>query len=227
MADKTETIAEAFTGAWTEIANPELDGINPHFKNRYATLKATLAAVRSACRPHGIAYVQTLSERDGSYRIESKVINARGDEIRLSAFPIENTPNPQAFGSEMTYKKRQQAQADWGIVGDEDEDGEAAAAAHKEKAGANTRKSETAPTKAPGGAKRQTANRYEKLKLLKAQALEVGITEEGMNGAIANVLQGKPMKEATDIEIKACETCLATLIADKQELLGKESNGNQ
>lgn len=227
MTENAETIADAFARAWTEIANPELDGINPHYKNRYATLKATLATVRAACRPHGIAYIQTLAERDGRYRIESRVINASGDEIRLSAFPIENTPNPQAFGSEMTYKKRQQAQADWGIVGDEDEDGEAAAAAQASKTDGSAKKSETPAPKANGRVKRQATTKYDKLKQLKAQALEIGIAEEGMNGAIANVLQGKPLKDATEIEIKACEACLATLIDDKNELLREANHGNQ
>lgn len=225
MAEKT--IEACFVEAWSAAQNPDMDGMNPHFKNRYATLKATLAAVRSACVPHGIAYIQALRESEGGYRLESCVIRADGARMILSQYPVEASANPQAFGSELTYKKRQQAQADWGIVGDEDEDGEAAAAAQSRRAGGNARKAETAATTASGGAKRQTANKYGKLKQLKAQALEIGISEDGMNGAIANVLQGKPMKDATDVEIKACETCLATLIADKQELLGKENNVNQ
>lgn len=219
MASKS--IQTKFVEAWSAIENPELDGINPHFKNRYATLKATLEKVRAACEPLGMAYVQTLQRgyNDESFTLCSVVIDSEGGRMELSQYPVENVPNAQAFGSEMTYKKRQQAQADWGIVGDEDEDGEAAAAAQTKRTGGNTSKGKTAPPKANGA----KPGRYAKLSELKAQAMECGITEEGMRGALNNILDGKELKDATDTEIKACEAAIAGLIRDKRELLGQEA----
>lgn len=210
---------QRFAEAWASIENPELDGVNPHFKNKYATLKATLGAVRAACGPAGIMYLQTLKADGDRFILSSAVMDAAGDIMALSEFPVENVPNSQAFGSEMTYKKRQQAQADWGIVGDDDDDGEAISASQQSRKGKETQKAKTPQPRSNGGASRQSANRYAKLKELKAEALEIGITEEGMNGAIANILKGKPMKDATDTEIKACEGCIAGLIRDKHELL--------
>ena len=221
MAD-TKTIEARFVEAWGNVKNPELDCVNPHFNSRFASLKATLGVIREACAPQGLAYIQLLGESDGSYRLSSYVEDADGGLMELSEFPVETPPNPQAFGSEMTYKKRQQAQADWGIVGDDDEDGNAAAAAQGAYAGQNTQKQQTAPPRASGAAKQQSKpGRYGKLNQLKAEALELGITDEGMKGAIANILQGKPFKDATDTEIKACEACLAGLINDKRELLAQ------
>ena len=124
-----EGIYTRYIKAWSAVRNPDLDGTNPHFKNRYATLRATLGAVRDACESVGLAYQQLLTAcDDGSYVLCSSVMDADGDFMPLSEFPVETPPNAQAFGSEMTYKKRQQAQADWGIVGEEDDDGEAAVA---------------------------------------------------------------------------------------------------
>lgn len=214
-----KTLQQRFTEAWGNIENPDLDGENPHFKNRYATLRATLASVRAACKPLGIAYVQALKQDGDGFTLRSYVIDGADGFMPLSEFPVENVPNAQAFGSEMTYKKRQQAQADWGIVGEEDDDGEAITASQKSRAAKGAQKTKTAQPRANVAASRQTAGRYDKLKELKAEALELGITEEGMNGAIANILKGKPMKEATDTELRACEGCIAGLIRDKHELL--------
>lgn len=224
MAEKT--IEARFVVAWSAVTNPDLDGMNPHFKNRYATLKETLRVVREACRKQEIVYLQRLVESDGGFRLRSCVRDAAGNAIDLSEFPVENVPNSQAFGSEMTYKKRQQAQADWGIVGEEDEDGEAITASQNERAARNTPKGKTTRPRSNGAAQGQNnATRYDKLKQLKAQALELGITEEGMNAAIGNILQGKPMKDATDTELKVCEGCLAGIISDKRELLEQQGRG--
>lgn len=217
---EAKTIEARFVEAWGNIDNPDLDSVNPHFKNKYASLKETQRVVREACKPLGLMYQQRLRQcEDGHYRLHSFVRDADGGEIELSTFPVENVPNSQAFGSEMTYKKRQQAQADWGIVGEDDDDGEAISASQQPRKGKETQKDKTAQPRSNGGASRQSANRYAKLKELKAEALELGITEEGMNGAISNILKGKPMKDATETELRACEACIAGLIRDKHELL--------
>ena len=41
----------------------------------------------------------------------------------LGALIVDRPANPQAFGANLTYAKRQLAQVDWGITGDPDEDG--------------------------------------------------------------------------------------------------------
>lgn len=125
MSDKT--VGQRFVDAWGEIENPALDRVNPHFKNKYATLKSTLGVIRKACKPHGIAYVQKLVSSDGVREFRSFLLSEDGEEMALSSFPVERPSNPQAFGSNLTYAKRQQAQADWGITGEEDDDGNAAA----------------------------------------------------------------------------------------------------
>lgn len=121
------TVEAVFARAWADCHNPDLDGTNPHFRNRFASLKATLKTIRAACAPHGLAYAQHVRVSDGLTVIESTVYTTSGECLRLSSMPVERSTNPQAFGSNMTYAKRQLAQADWGITGDEDDDAEAAA----------------------------------------------------------------------------------------------------
>lgn len=144
-----ETALSRFVAAWLDVKNPDLDGINPHFQNKYATLKATLEVIREACKKHGLMYQQTLTKDNDGYELASMVIAANGDTYHLSIFPIDVPPNPQSFGSNLTYVKRQQAQADWGITGEEDDDGNAAAEAvkstNKRSNGNYTRNQQTAP----------------------------------------------------------------------------------
>lgn len=121
----SEDSNKAYLSALMEVKNPTLDATNPHFKNRYATLKETLEVIRAACKKHNIAYHHTInSTPEGQTYIASEVIDGEGGRTRLSSLLIEVDPNPQKFGSTLTYIKRQMAQADWGITGDDDDDGE-------------------------------------------------------------------------------------------------------
>ena len=126
MAEKPSINAK-FVRAYAEMANPPLDSVNPHFRNRFASLKATLKVIRDACKPQGIAYIQTIHYGEPTNTITSFVLDEdSGDKIALSTFPLVFPADPQKRGSELTYAKRQLAQADWGLVGDPDDDAEAA-----------------------------------------------------------------------------------------------------
>ena len=126
----TEGIKAKFVAAWTACDNPELDSENPHFRNKYASLKATLKSVREACKPQGIAYIQKLthtqvdSEGDPTSRELVSYVTDGSEIFELSRFPVACPANPQSFASNLTYAKRHQAQADWGITGEPDNDGE-------------------------------------------------------------------------------------------------------
>lgn len=119
-------INAAFVKAWQACENPPLDCTNPHYRNKYASLKATLKVIRDACEPNGLAYRQRLVADEAGRFLASDVIDGSGATMGLSRFPVSQGSNPQAFGSAMTYAKRQQAQADWGIAGEDDDDAETA-----------------------------------------------------------------------------------------------------
>ena len=124
--ETSKSIHERFAAAWSEAENPPLDGVNPHFSSRYAKLESILKAIRKACKSHGIMYKQTLVRHGEAYFLESAVMSEDGNIMELSTFPVEVSSNPQKLGSNLTYIKRQQAQVDWGIVGEDDDDGNAA-----------------------------------------------------------------------------------------------------
>lgn len=125
--EEKPSINAKFVRAYAEMANPPLDSVNPHFKSKFASLKATLKVIRDACKPQGIAYIQTIHYGEPTNTITSFVLDEdSGDKITLSTFPLVFPADPQKRGSELTYAKRQLAQADWGLAGDPDDDAEAA-----------------------------------------------------------------------------------------------------
>lgn len=222
MDDKT--IDQRFVGAWGEIKNPPLDGMNPHFGNRYATLMSTLGVIREACKPHGIAYVQKLVGTESGREFHSFLLSGDGDELTLSVLPVEQPINPQAFGSNLTYTKRQQAQADWGITGEEDDDGNSAADEAKNRSGRGQAPSNRKPApqrdEVPpsGHAQPPHPGRFAKIGELKKLALRLGVKESGIKKWLDAKFDGKPMKEFTDSEIAETEEYLTGLVADKQAL---------
>lgn len=125
------SIEARFAAAWADCENPPLDSANPHFRTRFASLKATLGVIRAACAKHGLAYRQAIQAPTGDTPpvLISSLIDADGNTMPLGALIVDRPANPQAFGANLTYAKRQLAQVDWGITGDPDEDGGPATAA--------------------------------------------------------------------------------------------------
>lgn len=181
----SDTIYSKFIAARGAVKNPPLDSTNPHFKNRYASLAATLDEVNAACARNGITYVQALCADGEFFRLRSFVMDGEGNRIELSQFPVTNVPNPQNFGSEMTYKKRQQAQADWGIVGEEDDDGEGAAKQYR----AEPKRRQPEPKQDGLG----------EVRGLYSAAIKAGVRAEGIEGWL-NANFGKTLKEIGTLE---------------------------
>lgn len=124
------SIEARFAAAWADCENPPLDAANPHFRTRFASLKATLGVIRAACAKHGLAYRQVIQAPTGDTPpiLISSLVDADGNTMPLGALIVDRPANPQAFGANLTYAKRQLAQVDWGITGDPDEAGRPATA---------------------------------------------------------------------------------------------------
>jgi hypothetical protein len=119
------TLAKAIN----EAKNPTKNAINPHFKNRYATLDVICDDVREVCKANGIAVIQTPTINDDGVFV-LRAIAVSGDEsITLGDYPIRPTKDdPQGYGSAITYARRYQICAIFGIAAEEDDDGNAASA---------------------------------------------------------------------------------------------------
>ena len=139
--DGAHSAAAAYMAAWNAIKQPELDKKNPRFGNRYASLLSMQNAIRKACGGLGIVYRQSTQVAPEGVFLVSEIMG-EGERIELSRYPLTVSANDQENGKNLTYAKRQQCGVDWGICGDEDDDGEAQAQQGRKASPARSRRSE-------------------------------------------------------------------------------------
>lgn len=115
-------IYASLAAAQAEMKNPPLDGTNPHFRSRFATLAAVLDSVRGPLNDQGLFLNQSLE--DG--RLLTTVWNQAGESATLCSIPCKTDDDPQKSGSRITYLRRYSLLSAFGLVGDDDDDGNAA-----------------------------------------------------------------------------------------------------
>ena len=117
-------LAGALAKAQSEMRNPGFDKANPHFKNRYASLAATLDAVRAPLAKNGIALMQTVTTPAPDWVTVTTILAHSSGEWISCDFGGRAAPQIQQTGSTITYLRRYTLCAVLGVVGDDDDDGE-------------------------------------------------------------------------------------------------------
>lgn len=121
-----ETMTTALVAAQKEMQNPKFDSINPHFKNRYASLAAVRDAVIPVFNKYGIAVVQNLGASEHGVSCET-ILYGPGEPLRFGPmFVPAGKADAQGFGSAATYARRYTLLAIAGVVGEPDDDAEGA-----------------------------------------------------------------------------------------------------
>lgn len=121
---KAKTIYEALAAFQAELPKIDLDGTNPHFKSKYATLGNVTKNVFPKLAEHGFSFTTGSFVDNGVLVLDAHLLHESG-ESRSMQFPITET-NPQKVGSAVTYYRRYALAALTGVVADEDDDGNAA-----------------------------------------------------------------------------------------------------
>jgi len=124
FSNETHLLTKALIEAKKEMGNViEYDSKNPHYKNRFASLEATLLKINPALNKHGLM----LSQWPSGDKLISRIEHISGQWM-MSAYDITAIKkDPQQMGSAITYARRYCAQAIAGICGgEEDDDGNAA-----------------------------------------------------------------------------------------------------
>lgn len=100
------------------------DTENPFFKSKYASFAGIVKAITPHMQVANLCFTQVMSGND----LITRVICAEdGSEVAsVLNLPITATANAQGVGSALTYMKRYALCAILGIVGDADDDGNAA-----------------------------------------------------------------------------------------------------
>lgn len=144
MSTPESKLAAALSAFLGDVKDPALDGVNPHFRSKYASLPGVLQAVRPLLAKHKLAVTQAPEIRDGKLVMLTRLMHADGEVID-SAMPLPESTNMQALGSAMTYARRYSLTALLGVAGDEDDDGNASTPAPPTKATITAKAQPTPP----------------------------------------------------------------------------------
>lgn len=120
-------IAKALAAAQAEMANPAFDSQNPHFRSKFASLAAVRNAVVPVLAQHGISMCQDLQTTEKGIACLTILTHESGEQMTFGPLTMPATkPDAQGFGSAATYARRYSLMAVAGVVGDEDDDANAA-----------------------------------------------------------------------------------------------------
>lgn len=128
-----EKLLEVQTEATGKLS---FDAINPHFKSSYITLNKVLEVVLPLLRDRGILLSQPLGALPAAPPVPALVtrfIDTESGEVVEDAVPLVlEKQTPQGLGSAITYFRRYGILSALGLVGDVDDDAEAAEPAKRE-----------------------------------------------------------------------------------------------
>lgn len=125
FSNQTFLLTQALIQAKEKMGNViEYDSRNPHYKNRFASLEATLTKINPVFAEFGLV----LSHWPAGNKLISRLEHVSGQWM-MSAYDLSAIKkDPQQMGSAITYARRYCAQAIAGLCGGEDDDAEMAMA---------------------------------------------------------------------------------------------------
>lgn len=126
-SEKINELAKALVAAQKELRNPSFDSSNPHFKSRFVSLAGLRNETMPILLKHGLCVVQSLGGDGSTVSCTTRVIHESGQWIDFGPFVVPIAKNDaQTACAGSTYARRYSWQAAIGVVGDEDDDGNAA-----------------------------------------------------------------------------------------------------
>lgn len=125
-SESIANLAAALAKAQTKLKNPHLDSTNPHFKSRFASLLAVRESVIPTLAAHGISCSQWPVSSGGCSGCVTILAHESGEWMEETFLIPVDKGNAHGYASAVTYAKRISMQSVAGVVGDEDDDANAA-----------------------------------------------------------------------------------------------------
>jgi hypothetical protein len=120
-------LAKALSSAQAELGDAKKDSINPHFKNRYASLASVRAAITPAFSKYELSVVQYNEPHgEGGVLVVTLLMHSSGEWIRGKLFVPVTKKDAQGFGSALSYARRYALAQIANIATDDDDDAEVA-----------------------------------------------------------------------------------------------------
>ena len=120
-----ENLIKALIKARAEFEGIKKDKINPHFKNKYASLDSINTAVLPALCKNELVVTQVIESAENGQGIKTVLWHSSGEKIEsFLMLPVIN--DMQKLGAASTYARRYSLSAILGFSADEDDDGNGA-----------------------------------------------------------------------------------------------------
>lgn len=126
-----KSLFTALAKAQGEMSHASKDGVNPHFRSKYATLSSVIDAYRVVFAKHGLSVVQISRPHTRGVIVETMLHHASGEYLSGGEVFVPASKNDaQGFGSALTYARRYGLSMVTGVSADDD-DGNAAVQADR------------------------------------------------------------------------------------------------
>jgi hypothetical protein len=112
-------ISAALQAFQASVGNIPKTATNPHFKSKFAPLDEIVAVINQKGPEHGLSHVQSV----GSIGVITRVMHESGEWIESDPLALSATKaDPQGEASAITYARRYQLPAMYGLATEEDDD---------------------------------------------------------------------------------------------------------
>lgn len=127
-SEEMKSLYKALAKFRQQLKQPVKDGSNPYLKSTYVTLDGVIKAVDTALEGTGLSYIQEAATSDGLPAVRTVLFHEDGGTMASGwlSLPLKNGATPQDVGSLLTYAKRYQLAAFFGVSSDVDDDGNSA-----------------------------------------------------------------------------------------------------
>lgn len=178
---QTPNLSKAYVAAWSEIQNVVKNSHNPHFNSNFADLSAVLDTGKPVFAKHGLALFQTPGPMVGEkISLPGLLMHESGESISFTTeLPIGAKSTAQAAGSAITYARRYQAAAVFGLTAVDDDGNQATAAPPAEVTATPKKEKADKPARAE---KAQAADTYAATKEILMAKIGAA-TERGPDGS--------------------------------------------
>lgn len=124
-SESISKISKALVDFHKGIKQPFKDKDNPFFKSKYVPLENIAEVIDEVAPKVGLAYLQEAYTTDsGQSAVRTRMVHESGEYIQTEPLVLNaDKNNAQGQGSVITYAKRYQLSALFGITSDEDDDG--------------------------------------------------------------------------------------------------------
>lgn len=123
-SESIKSIAKALSQLQAAIKAAPFDSINPHFKNKYASLNSVAETIQPHLLKNGLSYTQGETE-DGT-KLSTMIMHESGEWIESFTSLVLDKQSMQGLGSAQSYARRYGLSSAFGVVSDEDDDAEIA-----------------------------------------------------------------------------------------------------